>query len=301
MDYLERRVATLERLVLPLPRRVDNLLAKLGTTEQKIQGARAGRSVCVTTITGKIVGGLTITSTPMPDTSLQVKGGVTGLDYGTYPVTTGVYSIDLFGVDPADTSLDLYPFGPVSPRFNGATPLAFNQAVTRCTSNPMAAVIPPCAPGYAYLLESSAGTGACQYPLGALNCTDSRFGTMTSTLGGAGPYGIGSPTWLTPCFVATSFTFGVCLSVSTAVRMSLVSALNVDLNYQGNSSGCPVPNTCGPPTPVFNRIVGIPGAFISSKTSQPAFDLSAKFDYSWSLTNPLFHNNLPRTVRWYEP
>lgn len=258
-----------------------------------------------TTLNGRIIGGLEITQTPMPDTALRVEGATTLTDYGTYSVPTGIYSLAISGVDPTDTTLNLYPAGPVSPRFTGATPLAYPKAITVNSVNAISPVIPPAAPGYAYLFEATAGTAACLYPVGSLDWSDTKFGTGSSTLNFAGPYGFGpSSQWESPCFTTNSYATigpGACSAqATTPVAMLLTSNAASNILFKAISPGvnnCPAPGGC---TGTLGQILPLAGGFITSMTA-PSFDLTTKFDYTWFGTNQLFHNSASRTVRWYEP
>lgn len=298
-DHLERRIAVLERTVFPLPRRVHNLGVKLGQTAQKIQGLRAGASYSSTTLNGRIIGGLTVTRTPMPDVTLRVEGGVTAIDYGTYPVPTGIYSLTIGGIDPADTTLNLYPTGPSSPRFAGASPLAWAQAISVGNVNAAADVIPPSSPSYVYNFESSAGSAACLYPIAkALEWDDSRFGIGTAT-----DVGVGAPLWFSACFITSSFLNGLCAAqATTPVQMQLDQFMRTFIAFKTANplNNCPV-NLASCSGVSFDRNVQVGGVFISAQT-QPSFDLTTKFSRTWSgSTNQPFHNSAPRTQRWYEP
>src|SRR4051812_8229300 len=59
-----------------------------------------GSNACVTTLSGKIIGGDAAQS-PLLDSQLGIVGAVTGTDYGTFLVPTGEYEIGLV-LDPAD-------------------------------------------------------------------------------------------------------------------------------------------------------------------------------------------------------
>lgn len=288
--------------------RLDQLERRTTALDQGIRNlwtdGLGGSNACLTTLNGTITGGLAPTGSvyvPMPNTSLRVVGHTSGIDYGTYSVSTGTYSLSLI-LDPSDTSLDLYPFGPVSPRFNSASPLVYTQPITQCGTNAMAAVIPPAAPGYGYLIHSFSGTFACQYPVGVLDWTDSRIGSGTTTLVNFGPAGISAlGSWLSACLTSNTFAAAPCVARATVPMMfSMLVDGRALVNYMAASiGGCPVAGTC-PGVGIGNGSFTYAPVLITSKTC-PSFDLSTKFDCTWFTNDQLLHNSASHTIRFYEP
>jgi hypothetical protein len=294
-DYLERRIATLERLVYPMPSQLAKIRTKLETSGQKIQGIRSGGYGCTTTLNGMIVGGIT---TPMPNTSLRVEGQVTGIDYGTYSVPSGVYTIEIAGVHPNDSGLYLYPLGPsTSNRFIGATPFAYTQSINQCQVNAVSPIVPPCAPGFNYLFSSMAGTQAQLYPIGSMGWSDTK-------LLGSGPYGLNAGvTWRSNgCFTTNSYATGLCSAVANVPGwMEMTSNMSSLFQFKVVAVGinhCPASGTCPISTGVVALQIG--GAFITSVTDAGE-DTTSPYSVTWELTNILFHNSMPRTVMFFEP
>lgn len=260
----------------------------------------SGIKVSVTTLNGRIVGGLTVSNTPMPDTSLRIEGATTGTDYGTYSVPTGIYSLDLV-IDPSDTSVNLYPAGPVSPRFAGATPLAYAQSISVGSVNTMAAVTPPAAAGYGYILETVGGSFACLYPVGSLAWTDSLIGSGTAAAAGFGTGGIGAGgIWLSACQLGNSFLAGACparIGVPLSFVMNQQAQAGIRYNTVSGVNPCPALAAC--PGNGFGQSFAF-GAAIVSKTD-PSFDLATKFDCTWNISDQMWHNGIANTLRFREP
>lgn len=289
-----------------LTRIANNKLVRLQLADGALMVSGPSEGFCVTTIFGRIVGGIrNPDSIPIPDCTLQVVGHITGTNYGTYAVPTGAYSIGILDLNPLDTSLDLYPFGPsYSPRFNAAVPLPYQRSVSAyCGNNNFLDIVPPCSPGYAYLIETFSPF-YCQYPIGDMAWDDSLLGTGTAVLQGAYFYGISAnPTWLSACFTASSFATGpgggsCAARATTPISMRLGQGTSI-LYEAPTINNCPILGSC-PSTP--NRAIGIPDSAITSKVD-PGIDLTIKFDCTWyqSFSNELFHNFAPRTFRAWEP
>lgn len=308
MSETEARIRRLHARLAQVEHRTETLAGRTGRLDQNLVGfyqVGANFGGRPTTLEGRIVGGLTTTLTPMPDTTLRVVGATTSTDYGTYPVPTGIYSLAL-GIDPTDTSVNLYPTGPVSPRFAGATPFTWTRSISVGNVNTLAAVIPSAAPGYGYMFESTMGARGCLYPVGALDWDDSRFGIGSSTTLGQDAFGFSSiAIQQSACFVTSSFAdpAGSCVArPSTAAVLQLDNFARTFIQFKTSSPGLNCPAALASCVGFFSdRSIQIPASFFTAFTP-PSFDLATKYSLTFGgLTNQLFHNSLPRTIRWYEP
>lgn len=310
MSDAEARIRRLGSRLRDAEGRAGSIEARAGRLAQDLAGFNqvgadfGGRT---TTLNGKITGGFTFTPVPMPDCSLRVVGHATGIDYGTYAVPTGEYSLYLKVVQ-ADTTLDLYPRGPASsPRFAGAPAFAYPKPINFQDVNAIPAIIPPAAPGYGYLTDNpSAGGFACQYPIGVLTWTESSFGTGTASVANVDAAGVGLGAgnfveWRGTCFTVSTFAASGCPArANSPVAMSMLYSGHAKTSYRRVSSGdgCPALANC---SVTLDGLFTAPPGDITSKTC-PAVDLSTKFDCTWftAVATGQFHNFGSRTVRFYE-
>ncbi|AGA28374.1 hypothetical protein [Singulisphaera acidiphila] len=170
------RILTLERKFFRLRKNIDDLVAwRVPGAEQQlaISWAVAGRRGCTTTFTGKVVGSPALGATELPGSSIRIVGRQSGLDYGTFSLPLGTYSIDLI-LDPADFSFDLYAIGPGT-RFNQSpAPVTQYLQTSQCRPTTFAPITCTPATGYRYW------SGPCSFPVATtLNWTSSLHGSGT--------------------------------------------------------------------------------------------------------------------------
>lgn len=237
-------------------------------------------SMCVTTISGTILGGHT--TTPLPGATIQVTGYDSGISYGTFTATDGTYSLALI-LDATDTALSLVVTGP-GPRFTAKAPVIVG--VTKCAVNSLSSIQAVPATGYYYL----AGANACPFPIGAtLNYDHSLHGTGTMVFSA-------TPAWITPCLDVTSFAAGSCVSVNTVFRLLFQQAMTLVFAYR-TTLVCPIAAAC--PTGTTAN-----GSLPATITAKQCPSLTDKFDITYTIaggTEPLFHGPADQTFRLYEP
>lgn len=249
----EARIRRLASRLKQAEYRVGVAQDQIMRTRQGIAGflqiSLAGPQGCTTTITGDIFGG---NAAPIPGAMLQVIGGVSAIDYGTFLVSTGSYSIGLT-LDVADTSLDLITTGPGS-RFGTASPV--NRAITQCTTNALAFL--PTVPATGHHFFTSAG--ACAYPVrDSISFTGSLgSGVMTySAISNASTF---DQTWIT-------LSTGPCpTSVSTILRVALATSSGMQ-SFFPSTGFCPRASATLTPPFLDHLAVGtIPATSATSRT-----------------------------------
>jgi hypothetical protein len=305
----EARIRRLHARAAAVEHRVDNLGDRTGRLVQNLAGfTQVGATFgsCVSIIKGRISGFDSLNS-PVPGSTVQILGGTSGIDYGTYAAPTGDFEIPI-STDASDISINLIVTGP-SPWFVPSNPYFFNMGSARCGvgtygySSPSGPVLPgKAAAGYKQMTNPVQAGGWVEFdsvfPLAeTLNYSHSLFGTGTMVSAGGGiHYG--------PCvdYSFPSFTYSgsptSCAAVSSPVKVCLYHEGHFTLAYvSGGLSSCPVASTCAT---VFSFGLGHMPVVILSKQYT---DGTVKFDWTYKVpagTNA-WHGHSDQTLRIWEP
>lgn len=236
-----------------------NTLVRLQLTDGGLVIADVAEPVCYTSLDGRIIGALG----PVAAT-LQITGHVTGKNYGTFAVPSGVYSIPL-ALMSADTSVDLVATAS-GLRFTANAPV--NVTVTACVPRAVPDIVATPAAGYAYY---SNGSYPCNLPTRlTVAYTSSLYGSGTITSGVA------------VCIPYMTRAVGSCASVSTVLRLVYVSGPSYTLQYP-EVAFCPTIDAC--PGSIFtyqnaNSLIGGTGTAVVICPTDP----NSPVGWSWKIT-----------------
>lgn len=289
-SLLEELVA-LEREAIRLSMRTSDLERfRVPGLEQGLSqswGLSFGR--CLTTITGRIIGGDS-PATPLAGATIQVTGHTSGINYGTFAATDGTYAIPLM-LDPSDTSIDVVATGP-GIRFTAGSPVNRSTPTSgRCQVISLADIKATPASGYQYV---GGGLPACKLPVkSTLNYTSPTIGDGTIVMG------------VPICMQWTSRTTANCTtSRITALQLQFSPNSGVSFIYWATGIGlggeCPVTQTC-PGGPGFFRPC-LP-TITSSQTCPTDPDSSTGYSFLITTTIPTNHVLFapgPFTLEFYE-
>jgi hypothetical protein len=286
----EARIRRLMARIQQAEYRAATVQDKILRTRQDIAGFyQTNFNQCMTTFEGSVVGAPGV-SLPIPNSTVQIIGHVTGTDYGTFPATDGTYSIGI-PLSVSDTSVDIVVTGP-GVRFTASS--ATNVAgITRCGTKTVGSITAAPSSGYIYL--SNSAVRGCNFPVNrTLKVTEPvHVGT-----------GVTIANWPGGNFVCSQQTSNVTTACTTAITTAFYARFDItnfpSLLYPSIvSGGCPDPKACGAAAFAFSNALPLGGTV--TKTCP---DETTKFSMTYAVTVPanhLWYPAGPLSITYEEP